>query len=981
MDVTHHISLPFLTKGSRVEVSSDEDGLSGVWFVATVIRPPPSISDHTSNNLVYVEYCNLLADDGSTKLREYANVAYVRPPPPLDSDSNNNVHSDFELNDVVDAFYSGGWWTGVISSVVDKHNFVVTFQNPPDRLQFHISKLRIHRQWVDGKWVQPRNQRTAGLMFTVGKKVEVSFEKESLRDVWFPATILKNSGNDSFLVEYRQPGNGDEAILNKVTVDYLHIRPSPPRLRDKKFVLLEKVDAYYDFGWRSGVVTKELADNRYNVFFKHTKQEREFIYSSVRPHMEWKGGKWFNTSQGDMNGRTNRLLIDEQIEQTPPNVSHQSTVAISIMKRTKRANLDCNDTSSPPSKILRDEMLIDVPSKRQNETSVGQSDGLDSEACEINEQVVSKTENLSHGKKVHSKRGNGIGLDTPIVNSSKKRGRLANELKSLLNYHEGLQSNEISSSRVKILQKSSNETPDVAENDIIQPPLTAIDKAGYEGDVASVAPKKKKGRPFKLQTLSPKTVATSIMKRTKHANLDKDEMLINGPSKRQNETPFGQSDGFDSEGSLINDQAFSKTENLSHGKKVHSKRGSNIGLDTPIVNFSRKRGRLANELKSLLNYSEGPKVDLAETTLEINKRSNSTKDLHVRVVMGLQSNGMTSSRRKKLPGKTPDIAENDIIQPGDKAGNEGDVASVAPNIIASNLSVRRGSKKKSSRKGKRGRKRTFTINSESSDLDSEDASKEKADVRLENDTAKTNLEASFEKSLDTVLDDQPLSTWFEGVQSHGPDMEQSSKAREKRMEIVAFSDGETLPFVRSTPLWKTLESMEAFQKIPQKPHFRPLLEGVKKSAREGVTFGMMVTFSTMVDKTRGLKFDDPRSEIEDCLETLVELEDNGFDVNVIRERLLGLLEQKDKNDELEERSKRVGEKIEEHRKIQGENVDEEMEELHRQLRELEERRRRVLLKKDKRNSEICVMKTKAEKIEREMREVCVEFDRLAATPL
>ena len=134
-------------------------------------------------------------------------------------------------------------------------------------------------------------------MFTVGKKVEVSFDKENLREVWFPATVLKNSGDNTFLVEYQQPGSGDEAVLHKVTVDQSHIRPSPPHLRDKNFVLLEKVDAYYDYGWWSGVITKELADNRYNVYFKHTKKDREFICTKVRPHIEWKGGKWFNTSQ------------------------------------------------------------------------------------------------------------------------------------------------------------------------------------------------------------------------------------------------------------------------------------------------------------------------------------------------------------------------------------------------------------------------------------------------------------------------------------------------------------------------------------------------------------------------------------------------------------------------------------------------------------------------------------------------------------
>lgn len=117
--------------------------------------------------------------------------------------------------------------------------------------------------------------------------------------VWFPATVVENLGDNSFLVEHQQPGISDEATLHKVTVDYQQIRPSPPHLslRDKDFVLLEKVDAYYDFGWWRGVVTKKLADNRYNVFFKYTKKEREFDCSSVRPRMKWKRGKWFITFQ------------------------------------------------------------------------------------------------------------------------------------------------------------------------------------------------------------------------------------------------------------------------------------------------------------------------------------------------------------------------------------------------------------------------------------------------------------------------------------------------------------------------------------------------------------------------------------------------------------------------------------------------------------------------------------------------------------
>nr|GEY54937.1 hypothetical protein [Tanacetum cinerariifolium] len=295
MDNSH---LNFITKGSQVEVTSDTTNLNtSAWFSATVIHPPPS---HAPNNhLVYVEYHTLLTDNGTSRLREYANVDSIRPSPPPLPLVDGDGFVKFEVDDLVDVFYRDGWWTGVVTRVVDEINFVVRLcvNDGFEEVEVNLKDLRVHRKWVGSKWVLPNKQSTAGLMFTVGKKVEVSFDKENLRDVWFPATVLQNSGDNTFLVEYQQPGSGDEAVQHKVTVDHSHIRPSPPHLRDKNFVLLEKVDAYYDYGWWSGVITKELADNRYNVFFKHTKKEREFICSEVRPHIEWKGGKWFNTSQ------------------------------------------------------------------------------------------------------------------------------------------------------------------------------------------------------------------------------------------------------------------------------------------------------------------------------------------------------------------------------------------------------------------------------------------------------------------------------------------------------------------------------------------------------------------------------------------------------------------------------------------------------------------------------------------------------------
>lgn len=128
-------------------------------------------------------------------------------------------------------------------------------------------------------------------MFTVGKAVEVSFERYDHRDVWFPATVVEVFGNDSFLVEYQKSN-----VRDKVTVGSFQIRPCPRHLKNTNFCLLEKVDAFYDFGWWSGVITKMLADSRYVVFFKQFNLEKEVSGLELRRHMDWKNGTWY-TSQ------------------------------------------------------------------------------------------------------------------------------------------------------------------------------------------------------------------------------------------------------------------------------------------------------------------------------------------------------------------------------------------------------------------------------------------------------------------------------------------------------------------------------------------------------------------------------------------------------------------------------------------------------------------------------------------------------------
>uniref|UniRef100_A0A7C9B325 Agenet domain-containing protein n=1 Tax=Opuntia streptacantha TaxID=393608 RepID=A0A7C9B325_OPUST len=144
--------------GSQVEVTSDEDGFRGAWFVATVIHPPSfeTPASESSSSSLFVEYKNLLAEEnGCALLKEFVDVAFVRPKPPVDEEKDIS----FEVNDVVDAFFQDGWWTGVVTEVVERNSrYKVFFSNPPEELEFGSSDLRVHKNWVDGKWVRPEKE-------------------------------------------------------------------------------------------------------------------------------------------------------------------------------------------------------------------------------------------------------------------------------------------------------------------------------------------------------------------------------------------------------------------------------------------------------------------------------------------------------------------------------------------------------------------------------------------------------------------------------------------------------------------------------------------------------------------------------------------------------------------------------------------------------------------------------------------------------
>ncbi|VFQ63773.1 unnamed protein product [Cuscuta campestris] len=287
-----------LSEGSLIEICTREKGLTAVWFEAVVLDPSPPPPSHARSSSkracrVYVEYTTLLSDDGESPLRELVNLEYIRPRPPPET------VEGFELYDPVDAFYKDGWWTGVVTQLLDSNRYVVTFRKPPDELEFGLSDLRLHHRWVYGKWVPPKRKNTTGFGFSVGKEVEVTFDGDDYKDAWYPSKLVEVCGNGYFMVDCMRPNTEIKEQIRAV-VRSSHIRPCLPLLKNSKcFCLNDKVESFYDSGWWFGVIKEVLPDGRYVVVFQNKKKtERVLNHSELRPHIVWKDGKW-HTSQGE----------------------------------------------------------------------------------------------------------------------------------------------------------------------------------------------------------------------------------------------------------------------------------------------------------------------------------------------------------------------------------------------------------------------------------------------------------------------------------------------------------------------------------------------------------------------------------------------------------------------------------------------------------------------------------------------------------
>ncbi|KAF5190429.1 hypothetical protein FRX31_019992 [Thalictrum thalictroides] len=126
-------------EGVEVEVCNKK-GFEGLWLVATIKR------SLFNKNRVLVEYHTLLGQMESKPLQEYVDLSCLRPLPP------KQYTKIFQLNEAVDAFCGQGWRKGVIRKVLEDSKYLIYFKNSEEEMEFKQGELRIHLEWVNGKW-------------------------------------------------------------------------------------------------------------------------------------------------------------------------------------------------------------------------------------------------------------------------------------------------------------------------------------------------------------------------------------------------------------------------------------------------------------------------------------------------------------------------------------------------------------------------------------------------------------------------------------------------------------------------------------------------------------------------------------------------------------------------------------------------------------------------------------------------------------
>ncbi|KAG7971103.1 hypothetical protein I3843_07G118600 [Carya illinoinensis] len=755
-------------------------------------------------------------------------------------------------------------------------------------------------------------------LFSLGTEVEVSSDEPGFKGSCYLATIIELPTPKKLKkarVEYRTLLTDDGSEQLKEYVDQACIRPLPPQeVAAQDLEHGEVVGAYCRDGWWTGVVVKVLGNSKYRVFFENPPDVIEFDRKDLRVHLEWVKGKWVRPEKRHAN--EDRIINQSEIR---PRVVWKDGKWVSRYQEVLLApdiqeHLRHAKTTSNPEGTV------------QVESSGGTKDDMGNETPLSANSIKNLIELSSPGDEKEAQ--------YTLTQSTKKM--------KLPTTPQG-NSTDSHPSKKLITRKTAGEMLFAAECKLRKQRKKISTEAVSRLDTANSGGKKT--RHSEVDGNKPSAVdATEVWpKQQKHSQLDSEKTT---PGKRKRRLSM----------KLKVKSPSSSASGGGTAKEIVCK-GASKDTGMPIIIGLEAKGTGVSDSGNcgqLLDQKKNTNSPTEDRPMEIDQQ---------------KSGGNSIKRKRGRPRK--------VVVTDSKASEEGKEQNGAGGAADGTV------------------KEDCPTQGVALDVLIGEKSADPHDVSTTNDVGSTSVATSG--NMDD--DDQPLSKWFVGMLhcptsikesklSPGRTIDECEEAREQ-VDIVQqvpaadatacmLDENRRLPFVKSSPVWKAIESMEIFRIMPQNPHFLPL-DKCKEEYREGLAIGNMVTFASLVEKISKLRLDDPRSTFDGYLESLLDLEKHGFDLTVVRGRINELLSIKDGQGRILSESKDVECKIL-HCNREKTEMAEEMANITEQMAELQ--KKQALIKSELRNKkqEISRLQIRVDAINRDIQSGRLDFEKVAAAP-
>ncbi|KAM7492770.1 hypothetical protein LguiA_035691 [Lonicera macranthoides] len=200
---------PLYKSNEKIELLCQDSGIRGCWFRCTVLQ--------VSKRMIRVQYDDVKNEDGCGNLEEWIPAFRLAMPDKLGMRYKGRptvrpaVHPReknlaFEVGTAVDAWWSDGWWEGVVTGIGNSEDGDIQIYVPSENLvlNLHVKNLRVSRDWGGDKWVDIKpNPDILSALFTPDK-LPVS------------SPVIKEAKYDGFPMSYDEvPHNAKPKIIEE----------------------------------------------------------------------------------------------------------------------------------------------------------------------------------------------------------------------------------------------------------------------------------------------------------------------------------------------------------------------------------------------------------------------------------------------------------------------------------------------------------------------------------------------------------------------------------------------------------------------------------------------------------------------------------------------------------------------------------------------------------------------------------------------